>query len=99
MRGQTGDDIVKTVTVDIIGVHLRAARAEIHLVLLPCRIAGERCRLLPPSVLLENVFAAVAVHIAVSIAMIEPMPFSRRGDFVKGPLLGWLVPVGLGVSE
>src|SRR5262245_22819866 len=31
--------------------------------------------------------------------MIEPVPFSWRGDFVKGPLLGRLVPVRLRIAE
>ena len=59
VRGQAGDHVAIAVAVDVVGVHLRAARAgERRLVQLP-RAAAERLGLLEPAVLHDDVDAAV----------------------------------------
>ena len=101
VRREAGDHVVQSVAVHVVGVHLRAAvrRREGNLVLLPHRIARQRLRLLPPTVLLHDVQLAVAIHVAKAVAVIEPMPFAWRGNFVERPFLVRLVPVRLRVAE
>ena len=69
------DDVVVAVPVDVINEHLRAAGfGERHLMECPELCLGIRGRLLIPAILLQNVLAAVAVHIAhahsVGIALV-----------------------------
>src|SRR5262245_38498733 len=100
MRREAGDDVVQAVAVHVVGKHLRAASGrEWHLVLLPNWITGEGRRLFPPAVLLHDVELAVAIHVTVAVAVVEPVPFAGRGNLVEGPLPGRLRPVWFGVAE
>src|SRR5262245_41146922 len=66
MRGQAADHVVVAVSVDIIGKHVRAAvtGGKWKFVLFPDRIPREGLGLLPPTILLDQIFSSVAIHIA-----------------------------------
>src|SRR4051794_367004 len=67
--------------------------------LYPFRIAFQGLRLLPPTVGLEDVHFAVAIHVPVAIAVGEFLPAALRRDFVKGPWLCRIAPVGRRVAQ
>ena len=81
VRCETGDDVVHSVAVHIVSVHLRAAvrvRVEGKRVELPHRIAGQRFRLFPPAVLFHQVLAAIAIHVAHAHPVRESLVFVVR---------------------
>ena len=65
----------------------------------PLRIALKRRRLLPPSVFLHDVAAAVAVDVAHAHAVREPLPTALGRDAVNRPRLIRVMPIRLGVNE
>src|SRR5437773_10833170 len=66
VRGEGGDDVVLAVTVDVVGVHMRAAMtgSERKLMLFPNGVSSEGVWLFPPAIFFDQVEFAVAVHVA-----------------------------------
>ena len=98
VRGEAGDDVVEAVAVHVVGVHLRAAGAQRLLVKRPDRIARERRGLFPPAVLLQQVGAAVAVHVAHAHAVREVAVFVVRRNRMERPRLRRIAPIRRGVA-
>src|SRR5690606_12383991 len=95
MRSKARNDVVASIAVNVVGVHLRAAwSAECHLVLFPARIPSQRWRLLPPSALFENIEPPVFVEVTRSHPVCEASSGSAIRVRMKGPWLFRGVPVG-----
>src|ERR1035441_4655225 len=85
MRIQAADDVVESVAIHVVGIHLRAAAIcfrKFKRMKFPDGIAGQRGRLLPPAILFENVRASVAIHIAHAEAMLKFSPRAFWGNAV-----------------
>jgi hypothetical protein len=86
MCRKAGDHVVKSVAIDIIGVHLRAAcSGEKDGMRHPFRITFERRGLFPPPVFFEQVGAAIAVHIADSHTVSEISVLPIGSDAMPRP--------------
>ena len=100
MAIEAGDHIVVAVAIDIVGMDLRPAVAELESVFLPerGRCAGCRfgCRLLPPAFCHEQVSAFVAIDIPHAEAMLILPPLLRLGAGPKRPALAARRPGGTG---
>ena len=99
VRGEAGDDVRLAVAIHVEDIHLRAATAELRLVLHPHRIAVERLRLFPPAVRLEDVHLAVAVHIAEADAVGEALERELGRDGMPGPFFIRLLRIECRVAE
>src|SRR5436853_232059 len=80
MCGGAGDHVVEPIAVDIKGVHLRAADAELGRMILPLRLTLQGLGLLPPPFGFEDVISAIAIDIAPSESMREALPSSLGRD-------------------
>src|SRR5690348_14853308 len=101
MRLERGDDVGEAVAVDVVGVHLGAAFAEVDGVEGPLGVVSEARGLLPPAACFEQVDAAVAVDVAVAETVRETLEarVGLLGDLVEGPLPRGLGPVWLAPAE
>src|SRR5437879_2881439 len=85
MRREACDDIVQPVPIHIVNDHLRSASSERSGMPNPNRVSGQRSRLFPPGVFLQNVDLAITIHIATAETMGEPLPISFRCNRMKCP--------------
>ena len=70
---EAGDHIIQPIAVHVVGIHLRAAQAEGNSVVLPHRVTSKRGRLLPPTILFEQIHTAVAVDVTHTETVGEPV--------------------------
>src|ERR1017187_2864583 len=80
-----GDDIVQAVAVDVIDEHLRGSGREGERMLDPDGIVGQRSRLFPPGVLLDDVNPAIAVDVAGTDAVGVPLVVALWRNGMKLP--------------
>ena len=99
VRVDAGDDVVEAVTVDVIGIHLRAARGEGVWVFDPNGIVGEGLRLFPPGIFFDDVHASIAVDVANTKAMGETLIIALGCDGMEFPRSSRIFPICFGVSE
>ena len=98
MGSQTGDDIVESVSIDIVGIHLRPTAAKRRIVMHPFRIALQRGGLFIPAILLQEVKFSIAIHIADAHAMGEIAVVFIRGDRMPIPHFRRLLPIHGGIA-
>ena len=98
VRGEARDHVVQTVAVDVVGIHLGATLRERKLVKRPNRIARQRSRLLPPTILLQQVEPPVSVHVANAHAVSKLAILVVGRDRMKLPRLSGFAPVRFGVA-
>src|SRR4051812_21022760 len=100
MRREAGDHIVQPIAIYVVRIHLRTAwAAELEGVFGPLRISGERLGLFPPAVFLEQIGAAIAIHISPAKTMCEIASGRLVGDFVERPFFLWGRPIGSRIAE
>ena len=98
------DDVVTTVLVHVVDMHLGSAYAEGRLMELPCAGGGEVLGLFIPTVGFEDVHAAVAVDVAgaVAVRILEDLLvvlLGLFGDRVELRLAERVLPIDLRVAE
>src|SRR5688500_12322392 len=95
MAGDTRDDVVESITVHVVGKHLRAAAgAENGGATRPDRIALDVLGLFPPCATFEKIDLAVGVHIADAQSVIEVAPRTFCADGSEWPFGGNVTPIG-----
>src|SRR5690606_1629419 len=82
------DDVVAAVDVDVVGVHLRAARPEIGWMVPPESALGAGSGVLPPAPGHQDVGVAVPVDVADAETVREMAETQVVRDRMKGPRLG-----------
>src|SRR6266404_8673548 len=71
---QARNYVVKTVSIHVIGKHLRSAIGEWKNVPGPDWIIRQGSRLLPPAILLDDIHPPIPINIATTQSMREPLP-------------------------
>src|SRR5690242_20499970 len=99
MGVDTSNYVIHTVAIDVINQHLRRSISKMVSVLCPNRVAGERLRLLPPTVLFEDVGAPVAIDIPGPNSVRESLIFALGTDGMKCPWRSRVLPVGLRITN
>ena len=98
MRAQPRDDVIQPVTIHVVGIHLRTAHAHRLRVKGPHRIAHERRRLFPPTILLQQIHPPIAIDVPHAHAVREILILVVRRDRVKGPRLLRRAPIRRGIA-
>src|SRR6266850_5604398 len=101
MRVDARNDVVEAISIHIIYQHLSAALAatEFERVMFPLRVTGQRCRLFPPAIFIENVCPSIPIYVAGSDPVGVALPAALRRYRMELPWQTRIFPIGSRISH
>jgi len=99
VRVNRSDHIVQAIPIDVIDQHLRCGICEVKWVFDTDGIIGQRNRLLPPAVFLQDIDAAVAVDIAAAYSMRKTLVLPFRRNRMELPRSRGIFPISFRISN